>query len=308
MTDLCKNLLSIKEGQQREFTLHSGNKASFIRVKIPHDKIQEVTFINQKTNVRDQHSLTEESLSDIIKTIKFQQFFPVIGREVDGKIEILDGTRRRASAIYAGSELEVLYSKDYISTLDARKLASEIQTAKEHSIRELGIGLNFLKVSGLSYKDIAQKENLSRAKVTRAFQAASVPQEIIALFPIASELNFNDYKTLFDYYKSLEKSKEPFSSALSKLKEEIKGISVELPSDIYKKEILNIIKKNKKKKIDTSVTIDALFISEDKRTYIKRKENKANRTLTFTLSKINKKVQKEIDEAIKEIVSRNLSI
>ncbi|EGF7348364.1 chromosome partitioning protein ParB, partial [Escherichia coli] len=46
----------------------------------------------------------------------------------------------------------------------------------------------------------------------------------------------------------------------------------------------------------------------DKRTYIKRKENKVNRTLTFTLSKINKKIQKEIDEAIKEIVSRNLSI
>ncbi|EJV7389009.1 chromosome partitioning protein ParB, partial [Escherichia coli] len=68
------------------------------------------------------------------------------------------------------------------------------------------------------------------------------------------------------------------------------------------------IKKNKKKKIDTSVTVDALFISEDKRTYIKRKENKVNRTLTFTLSKINKKIQKEIDEAIKEIVSRNLSI
>ncbi|HCR5646360.1 TPA: virulence regulon transcriptional activator VirB, partial [Shigella flexneri] len=116
---------------------------------------------------RDQESLTEESLADIIKTIKLQQFFPVIGREIDGRIEILDGTRRRASAIYAGADLEVLYSKEYISTLDARKLANDIQTAKEHSIRELGIGLNFLKVSGMSYKDIAKKENLSRAKVTR---------------------------------------------------------------------------------------------------------------------------------------------
>ncbi|EKD4820698.1 virulence regulon transcriptional activator VirB, partial [Shigella sonnei] len=177
---------------------------------------------NQKTNVRDQESLTEESLADIIKTIKLQQFFPVIGREIDGRIEILDGTRRRASAIYAGADLEVLYSKEYISTLDARKLANDIQTAKEHSIRELGIGLNFLKVSGMSYKDIAKKENLSRAKVTRAFQAASVPQEIISLFPIASELNFNDYKILFNYYKGLEKANESLSSTLPILKEEIK--------------------------------------------------------------------------------------
>ncbi|ELL1853066.1 virulence regulon transcriptional activator VirB, partial [Escherichia coli] len=209
--------------------------------------------------------------------------------------------------IYAGADLEVLYSKEYISTLDARKLANDIQTAKEHSIRELGIGLNFLKVSGMSYKDIAKKENLSRAKVTRAFQAASVPQEIISLFPIASELNFNDYKILFNYYKGLEKANESLSSTLPILKEEIKDLDTNLPPDIYKKEILNIIKKSKNRKQNPSLKVDSLFISKDKRTYIKRKENKTNRTLIFTLSKINKTVQREIDEAIRDIISRHLS-
>lgn len=302
-----QRLVKYKGGQKKEFTLHSGNKVSFIKAKIPHKRIQDLTFVNQKTNVRDQESLTEESLADIIKTIKLQQFFPVIGREIDGRIEILDGTRRRASAIYAGADLEVLYSKEYISTLDARKLANDIQTAKEHSIRELGIGLNFLKVSGMSYKDIAKKENLSRAKVTRAFQAASVPQEIISLFPIASELNFNDYKILFNYYKGLEKANESLSSTLPILKEEIKDLDTNLPPDIYKKEILNIIKKSKNRKQNPSLKVDSLFISKDKRTYIKRKENKTNRTLIFTLSKINKTVQREIDEAIRDIISRHLS-
>ncbi|WP_306460645.1 ParB family protein, partial [Acinetobacter baumannii] len=47
--------------------------------------------------------------------------------------------------------------------------------------------------------------------------------------------------------------------------------------------------------------------SKDKRTYIKRKENKTNRSLIFTLSKINKTVQREIDEAIRDIISRHLS-
>lgn len=36
----------------------------------------------------------------ITRTIKLQQFFPAIGREVDGRIEVLDGTRRRAACIY----------------------------------------------------------------------------------------------------------------------------------------------------------------------------------------------------------------
>ncbi|PQN93673.1 ParB family protein, partial [Shigella dysenteriae] len=56
-----------------------------------------------------------------------------------------------------------------------------------------------------------------------------------------------------------------------------------------------------------SLKVDSLFISKDKRPYIKRKENKTNRTLIFTLSKINKTVQREIDEAIRDIISRHLS-
>ncbi|EGE1279387.1 chromosome partitioning protein ParB, partial [Shigella sonnei] len=40
MVDLCNDLLSIKEGQKKEFTLHSGNKVSFIKAKIPHKRIQ----------------------------------------------------------------------------------------------------------------------------------------------------------------------------------------------------------------------------------------------------------------------------
>ncbi|EFW2265783.1 chromosome partitioning protein ParB, partial [Shigella flexneri] len=65
--------------------------------------------------------------------------------------------------------------------------------------------------------------------------------------------------------------------------------------------------KSKNRKQNPSLKVDSLFISKDKRTYIKRKENKTNRTLIFTLSKINKTVQREIDEAIRDIISRHLS-
>ncbi|EFW0712048.1 TPA: ParB family protein, partial [Shigella sonnei] len=64
---------------------------------------------------------------------------------------------------------------------------------------------------------------------------------------------------------------------------------------------------SKNRKQNPSLKVDSLFISKDKRTYIKRKENKTNRTLIFTLSKINKTVQREIDEAIRDIISRHLS-
>lgn len=52
MVDLCNDLLSIKEGQKKEFTLHSGNKVSFIKAKIPHKRIQDLTFVNQNECTR----------------------------------------------------------------------------------------------------------------------------------------------------------------------------------------------------------------------------------------------------------------
>lgn len=55
--------------------------------------------------------LTRESVSDISRTIKLQQFFPAIGREVNGLIEILDGTRRRAACIFNNVKFEILVTK-----------------------------------------------------------------------------------------------------------------------------------------------------------------------------------------------------
>ncbi|WAH61957.1 hypothetical protein LZ023_36090 (plasmid) [Pseudomonas silvicola] len=65
-----------------------------------------------------------------------------------------------------------------ITADEARRLAQDIQTAREHNLREVGMRLLSLKESGLSQKEIAQSEGLSQAKVTRALQAASVPLEL----------------------------------------------------------------------------------------------------------------------------------
>lgn len=51
-----------------------------------------------------------------------------------------------------------------------------------------------MKNDGMSQKDIAAKEGLSQAKVTRALRAASAPEELVALFPVQSELTFSTTK------------------------------------------------------------------------------------------------------------------
>lgn len=99
------------------------------------------TTVNFLVNGRDQSALTKESVSDIIRTINLQRLFPAIGRRIDGKIEILDGSRRHAAAIFCGVGLDILVTNTNISLGDARQLAADIQTAREHNIREIGLRL-----------------------------------------------------------------------------------------------------------------------------------------------------------------------
>ncbi len=70
-------------------------------------------------------------------------------------------------------------------------------------LREIGLRLIALKESGFNQKEIAELEGLSQAKVTRALQAAAVPQDLISLFPVQSELSFSDYKLLLEVNEKL---------------------------------------------------------------------------------------------------------
>ncbi|WP_312698627.1 ParB/RepB/Spo0J family partition protein, partial [Escherichia coli] len=114
----------------------------------------------------------------------------------DGRIEVLDGTRRRAACIYNNVKFEILVTKDSIDIADARQLAKDIQTAREHSLRELGKRLEVTYGASMTQEEIAQAESISPAKVTRAFQAASVPDEMISVFPVINDISLSDYHFL----------------------------------------------------------------------------------------------------------------
>lgn len=82
-------------------------------------------------------------MSDITRTINLQQFFPAIGRVINGCIEVLDGSG--AGRMYLQwREFEILVTEDEISLEDARQLAKDIQTAREHTLREIGQRYQFM--------------------------------------------------------------------------------------------------------------------------------------------------------------------
>lgn len=76
------------DGDVKTFTLKSGKQAKFVKTVVLSGEIESKTFVDSSVNGRDQAMLSPESVSDISRTIKLQQFFPAIGREVNGRIEI----------------------------------------------------------------------------------------------------------------------------------------------------------------------------------------------------------------------------
>ncbi|MGC1026784.1 ParB family protein [Pantoea agglomerans] len=294
---------------ERVFTLKSGVQARFVLTKFLHDDIEAQTFVDAAVNGRDQAFLTRESVSDISRTIRLQQFFPAIGREVDGLTEILDGSRRRAACLYNGTAFEVLVTRDALSLSDARQLAADIQTAREHTLRELGKRLKLMYPADMNQSDIAAAEGLSAAKVTRAFQAAAVPEEIIAVFPSVSELSISDYQIL------LEVTERARTRGIST--EELTGhVRARIESDAhydrgdptYKAKIISYFRAEsaepKKGTAGKKVVTEKLAEFADKKQFARKKTDSDKRVVTYEFSRLSAACQAELDAAVRSVIER----
>ncbi|CAO95028.1 ParB family protein [Erwinia tasmaniensis] len=296
---------------QQVFTLSSGRKVLFSRTTVPASDVEATTYVVQENNGRDQSALTPESLKDITRTLRLQQFFPTIGVRNKQGIEILDGSRRRASALIIRSDLHVLVTDDPLTSAEARALAKDIQTAREHNIREVGLRLQTLKSSGLSQKEIAESEGLSQATVTRALQAASVSTNLLSVFPVQAVLSFSDYKTLLATEELLSGKGITQDELLSNLTDVLKEIHTDesLADDEVKSKLIAEIRKealvmgtplSRDKAVTTS-----LWQFGDKNRFARKKTK--GRTFSYEFNRLAPEVQSALDEAIGNVLSAHLN-
>lgn len=292
----------------QRFILKSGKTAVFHFVYIEAEDLGERTLVRFSVNGRDQNSLTPESLVDITRTIKLQQFFPAIGYRNGGKIEIMDGSRRRAAALLCHVGLTVLVTETEISNDDARQLAADIQTAKEHNLREIGLRCLQLREKGMSQKEIALSEQLSAAKVTRAIQAASVSDDIISLFPVQSELAHNDYKLLLLIDKLIETKELSRETILTDMNEKVGELinKEKIAPDELKKTILSELKNLTDKlalKAKPEVSGVISFRDFDDKNMYARKRIK-NRGFSYEFNRVPRQLQDELDKEIASVLKQ----
>lgn len=291
------------------FTLKTGRKVKFSLMTIPAQDVANKTFVQQETNGRDQTALTKHSLKEIINTIRFQQYFACIGVQQKDKIEILDGSRRRAAALFAHTALEIMVTSERLSVEEARQLAKDIQTAKEHNLREIGLRLMALKSKGLNQKEIADQEGISQAKVTRALQAATVSQTLISLFPVQSELAYSDYRGLLDIEENLAVKGIAIQQLLEMISPELDEIAAheQCPEDDKKSAILKLISRGVTSLIASPVkekpVITQLWEFQDRDRFARKRIK--GRAFSYEFNRLNKDVQQELDQAIDDILTRH---
>ncbi|MCG9607984.1 ParB family protein [Vibrio chagasii] len=296
-------------GHSVVWQLASGNTATFNEMTLSYEQVSNETFVTFDVNGRDQSLLTVESLSDL-NSLEFQQFYPAVGREIDGKVDVLDGSRRRAWFLLQEGRVKtfrILVTQDELSTADAKSLAKQLQTAKEHNQREIGLQCQILMKNGeLTQEDTAKILNISRQAVGRALKAASIDSKLIALFPVANDLSHTDYSILAKVMKAFTGDKKALSSFIKKITSKAVNAQPEQSQEDIKDDLISCIKTELKiaeaKQESDKATVIPLAEFDSKGMFARKKVK--GRNFSYEFGRLSKELQAELDTAIQEVLKR----
>lgn len=172
---------------------------------IPSSEIEETTEVFDG-NDRLQSNLNEYSLSDILSTLgeKGQQY-PAIGQLTEnGKITVLDGSRRRAACVLAKKDYWI-YVTDKSISYDYKKHLSDVaNVSKPLSIFELGYRFKRLleaqdnkPAKYDTIQDLSNGEKVTLSIVSNAVRAVTdIPEEIVRCIPSIADLGRPSANTL----------------------------------------------------------------------------------------------------------------
>lgn len=295
-------------GKSLTWQLESGHSATFNEVLLSYEQVRDNTYVTFDVNGRDQSLLTKESLQDL-NSLEFQQFYPAVGREINGQLDILDGSRRRAWFLLQKGqvkEFRILVTQDAISISDAKALAKQLQTAKEHNLREIGKQCLAIKQAnnGITQAEIAEYVGLSQAGVSKAIKAASIDDKLVKLFPVVNALSHPDY-TLLDKVMKVCEDEKSLTALINNIEQSLVNIQAEYSTQDQKDAIVSTIKaelkiiETKKETEKAEVTPLAQFNSKS---MFARKRVKG-RNFSYEFSRLPKSLQDELDNAIGQVLA-----
>nr|WP_013933268.1 ParB family protein [Pseudoalteromonas sp. SANK 73390]CBK62716.1 parB [Pseudoalteromonas sp. SANK 73390] len=291
-------------GKTSHWQLASGQQAIFTEMVLDYVQLKNDTEVNFDINGREQALLNEESVSDL-ESLTYQQFHPAVARYFNGRIEILDGSRRRAWFLFHKRDgYRVLVTQDQLALEDAKSLAKQLQSAKEHNLFEIGQQCLAMQKHNpeLKQAELAKLHNCSQAKISRALKAASVDIRLIQLYPIAGELSIADYDLLF---KVMNRHQDGLDEEITRLQAllEVKLNSIEVHEhkEIISQTLKESLSSEHSKK--PAIVTSPLRNFDSKDIFARKKES--NRSVSFEFGRIKKEVLKEIELSVQKILAQH---
>ena len=198
-----------EQTQVIELAVAGEEKVQFELVRIPAEQVEAQTVVFAE-NAREQSFLNEHALSDVLITLKERgQQYPAVGRRCeDGKIEVLDGSRRRMSCILAQKEF-LIYVGENIGSTHAKFLSDVANAHKPLSLFEKGKEMLAKLESGEAedQKALAKMFQCSEALVSGALKAADLPLELLQAYPNVADLGRPTIVKLHKQFNGLDDEK-----------------------------------------------------------------------------------------------------
>ncbi|MFC3023628.1 ParB/RepB/Spo0J family partition protein [Vibrio zhugei] len=199
-----------EQAQVIELAVAGEQQVTFELMSIPAEQVQSATVVFAE-NAREQAFLNEHALSDVLTTLRDKgQQYPAVGRRsADGKIEVLDGSRRRMSCILAGKPF-LIYVANNINAEHAKFLSDVANAHKPLSLYERGKEMQAKLDSGeaTDQKALARMFQCSEALVSGALKAAALPLELLKAYPNVVELGRPTIVKLHKQFSELDSEKQ----------------------------------------------------------------------------------------------------
>ncbi|WED23565.1 ParB/RepB/Spo0J family partition protein [Vibrio sp. JC009] len=212
------------KAQVIELAVAGQEVVEFELVRIPASEVESTTIVFEE-NAREQSFLNEHALSDVLVTLRERgQQYPAVGRKSeDGKVEVLDGSRRRMSCILAQKDF-LIYVAENINSEHAKFLSDVANAHKPLSLYERGKEMQAKLDSGEAedQKALAQMFQCSEALVSGALKAASLPLELLQAYPNVVDIGRPTIVKLHKHFSEL--SDEGREAVLNKCRTEGKSV------------------------------------------------------------------------------------
>ena len=285
-----------------EWPLSGGRTMPVKLVKIAASDVRNQTFV-YADNEREQSLLNEAALADITATISEGQRVPAVGRKVDGKYEIADGSRRRASCLLAEQDFWLWvgnFSNADMSDLsnvgNAHKQTSEYEKARKLAQR--------LAVEFEGNKSQAEKAlNVSRRSLGRAEKIAMVPVEFVAVYHTVNDLTGRQALLLSEAWKKASEAVRN-NALLMVLKINVQptdSFDDKQASDEITKKILKLLQYKPRKPTKKQTPVPPLEIDSFSGDV---KSNRLNGTYAVTLNNIPPELVDELDSEITSAIEK----